>query len=268
MLQLSYLERLDLSFNSVGGTLPSEIGFALKKMILLALHHNSFSGELPTSIGQMNSLQSLQLQANQFTGGIPSEISGLTELRDIDLSDQITLGGGLTGTLPSFAKLSLLQSMDLSHNKLLSTVPSDLLATVDTNKFVKLDLSSNSLKGELPESLSRLPLINLDFSDNQITGIAGTPLNNSVLISRRDRMILNPYLTRSYLLFSQLVCVETTVRWFYVHQQPTVNQGVNHRETSFVNTAHMHSTGERHFVLEQHPQNNRFLSRKVPRALE
>jgi Leucine-rich repeat (LRR) protein len=202
VLQLSYLERLDLSFNSVGGTLPSEIGFSLKKMILLALHHNSFSGELPTSIGQMNSLQYLQMQANQFTGEIPSEISGLTELRDIDLSDQISLGGGLTGTLPSFAKLSLLQSLDLSHNKLLSTVPSDLLATVDTNKFIKLDLSSNSLKGELPESLSRLPLINVDFSDNQITGIAGTPLNSSVLISsRQDRIISNPYLTRSHLLF-------------------------------------------------------------------
>ncbi|KAL3785970.1 hypothetical protein HJC23_005679 [Cyclotella cryptica] len=172
VLQLSYLERLDLSFNNFDGTLPSEIGFALKKMILLSLHHNSFSGELPTSIGEMSALQYLQMQSNQFTGEIPPEVSGLTGLRDIDLSDQISLGGGLTGTLPSFAKLSLLQSLDLSHNKLLSTVPSDLLATVDTNEFIKLDLSSNSLKGELPASLSRLPLINLDFSDNQITGVA------------------------------------------------------------------------------------------------
>jgi Leucine-rich repeat (LRR) protein len=123
VLQLRHLKRLDLSFNSFDGPLPNDIGSAFEKIQLLALHHNAFSGELPTSLGQLSSLQSLQLQAN-----------------------------GLTGTLPSFLTLSLLQSLDLSGNFLHSTVPSDLLANVDASNFDHLDLSSNLLTGELPDS--------------------------------------------------------------------------------------------------------------------
>lgn len=169
VLQLSYLERLDLSFNSLVGNLPNDIGFGLKRMKVLSLGHNSLTGNLPSSIGQMTSLQYLDMEANQLTGGIPDEVLSLTELQSINLSNQ--KGTGLTGGLPRFSSY-VLESLDLSGNAFSGPVPSNFLSNID-NDDLALDLSSNQLTGELPETLSRLALPNIDFSDNKITGIPG-----------------------------------------------------------------------------------------------
>ncbi|EED87757.1 predicted protein, partial [Thalassiosira pseudonana CCMP1335] len=148
ILQLSSLERLDISFNECHGTLPSNIGSSLQSMQLLALHHNSFSGSLPSSLGEMRSLHFLQLQANQFVGAIPAAISDMTGLITLNLSDQKSKGGGLTGSLPGFSAMPDLKVLDLSNNYLHSEIPSNFLAMTNINNVDSLDVSSNEIRGE------------------------------------------------------------------------------------------------------------------------
>jgi Leucine-rich repeat (LRR) protein len=58
--------------------------------------HFRLSGELPESIGGMNSIRSLTIQDNLFTGALPLTIGGLDTLEVLDVS-----ANNFTGTLPA-----------------------------------------------------------------------------------------------------------------------------------------------------------------------
>ncbi|KAJ7256121.1 hypothetical protein O6H91_Y415100 [Diphasiastrum complanatum] len=73
---LPYLVKLDLSFNHLGG-------------------------QIPTSLGNCTYLNSLKLQKNELTGPIPGQIGILDRLKDVDFSSN-----RLTGLIPyTFAKI-------------------------------------------------------------------------------------------------------------------------------------------------------------------
>ena len=47
----------------------------------LALNDNELEGEIPTEIGNLNRLQTLQLHGNDLSGFLPTEFGRLTALR-------------------------------------------------------------------------------------------------------------------------------------------------------------------------------------------
>ncbi|KAG2333583.1 hypothetical protein Bca52824_004763 [Brassica carinata] len=55
--------------NNIQGTIPSELG-NLKSLISLDLYNNSLTGKIPTSLGKLKSLVFLRLNDNQLTGPI------------------------------------------------------------------------------------------------------------------------------------------------------------------------------------------------------
>jgi Leucine-rich repeat (LRR) protein len=61
----------------------------------IRLKDNNLSGEIPTDLGQLISLEYLALDTNQLTGPIPTELGNLTELEYLYLN-----GNQLTGTIP------------------------------------------------------------------------------------------------------------------------------------------------------------------------
>ena len=69
----------------------------------LDLSANSIGGTIPTGITALTSLQFLYLARNAFSGSIPVGIGSMTALWFLDLSDQTMdkTGPGLSGTLPS-----------------------------------------------------------------------------------------------------------------------------------------------------------------------
>ena len=85
----------------------------------------SLSGEIPTEIGNLTQLKSLQLPFNELNGEIPAEIGNLMQL--------ISLG--------------------VRHNQLSGEIPSEI-GTLDSLMF--LDLSFNQLSGLIPQTLCSL----------------------------------------------------------------------------------------------------------------
>ena len=70
-------------------------------------------------MGQLTKLQGLHLHVNSFTGQIPPSIGTLTGLQRLMLNDN-----QLNGSIPSsFVKLSKLFSISLEHNQLSGLVP-------------------------------------------------------------------------------------------------------------------------------------------------
>ena len=83
--------RLDLSFNNLAGSIPSEIG-QLAGLQQLNLRGNRLAGELPAEIWQLPALQRLDVHNNQFAGAIPSEIGQLSALQQLDLGQNRLTG--------------------------------------------------------------------------------------------------------------------------------------------------------------------------------
>lgn len=114
---LDKLEYLDLTQNSIGRGMPSEIGLltvlgkyyccyrAVSSTSLsshfvaspddLILDQNMMLGTLPSELGACASLKTLSLQSNRFSGPIPSELGQLNELNEI-----VVVGNNLFGTIP------------------------------------------------------------------------------------------------------------------------------------------------------------------------
>ncbi|CAI9290211.1 unnamed protein product [Lactuca saligna] len=86
LVNLTYLNVLDLRYNSFHGTIPTCIG-SLTELTDLRLSHNSFHGTIPTFIGSLTELTLLELSDNSFYGTIPPEFGNLTNLEGLYLGD-------------------------------------------------------------------------------------------------------------------------------------------------------------------------------------
>ena len=58
------------------GTIPTSMGY-LSRLTSLDLHSNNIYGSIPDSLGQMTSLSSLKLDTNSLSGSVPSSLCSL-----------------------------------------------------------------------------------------------------------------------------------------------------------------------------------------------
>ncbi|EXB40436.1 Receptor-like protein 12 [Morus notabilis] len=162
--RLSHLSSLDLSrnydFNSGEGLLelkrpgfgeiPTSIG-NLNSSIELRAYNCSLSGEIPFSIGNLTQLKYLYLHENNFSGPIPSSIGNLTQLIELDLDSN-----HFSGPIPlSFSKLINLESLYLFKNELSGTVDFDLFLRL--KNLTVLSLSESNLSLIIKPSVDRPP---------------------------------------------------------------------------------------------------------------
>jgi len=91
-----HLKDLDLSRNSIMGTIPTELGL-LTNLRRLALYENDFTGSIPTELGVLSdTLETLELNSNHLAGTIPNEMAILTNLVTLLVNDN----ANLVGTMP------------------------------------------------------------------------------------------------------------------------------------------------------------------------
>ncbi|KAK9146805.1 hypothetical protein Sjap_006708 [Stephania japonica] len=116
----------------------------------------------PPQIGQIPTLQTLDLSFNQFTGPIPQSIQTLSQLSNLILSHN-----HLSGSIPNLSNSKTLLRINLQHNNLSGSLTRFTLPSA----LQHLSLSSNRITGSLDRVLDRLDRISyLDLSMNRFTG--------------------------------------------------------------------------------------------------
>ncbi|KAK2632935.1 hypothetical protein EUGRSUZ_L00872 [Eucalyptus grandis] len=149
-------------------------------LVYLSLRRTSFSGEIPSSIGNMTTLEVLDLNDCGFTGHIPSSLGNLKQLQTLDLA-----GNNFCGVLEfePFTKLKNLrllnvsQELNLPSNALNYTFPSlkscgEISSSIcQLNSLLYLYLFNNNLSGNIPPCFGNMTnLFYLDLSNNKFQG--------------------------------------------------------------------------------------------------
>ncbi|KAH8971048.1 hypothetical protein BDL97_02G122500 [Sphagnum fallax] len=203
---LTNLQILTITGNpGLTGNLPSEIG-SLSNLTVLDLHDNNFTGVIP-NLALLANLEILSLNGNAFSGSIEHVFQGLTAglLVRVDLSSNQLTGciPGLTTGIGNYSGFSgkllnvshnhiggyfnisnqfsfnVLSTLDLSYNNISGDI-STLILCIQVNSYLygplcsieTLLINNNHFSGKLPDfSTSLGPIINLDLSNNQFSGI-------------------------------------------------------------------------------------------------
>ncbi|XP_062115994.1 probable inactive leucine-rich repeat receptor-like protein kinase At3g03770 isoform X2 [Humulus lupulus] len=158
--RLYSLEYLDLSSNFFFGSVPPKISEMVKLQTLI-LDDNFLNGTVPSWFDSLVDLSVLSLSNNQLIGTLPSSLQRITTLTNLTIANN-----DISGKLPDLVPLRSLYVLDLSGNKLTSTLPTM------PKGLVMLFLFNNSFSGGIPQQYGQLQgLQNLDLSSNFLTGM-------------------------------------------------------------------------------------------------
>ena len=180
---------LDISNNRFHGSVPGNLFSRLNRILSVAATKNCFSGSLPESICEAQSLEVLALDGlasgdncreqmpypfslldayliSPLVGSIPPCYWNLPNLTVLHLS-----GNGLGGSIISDIPDGNLQNISLSFNRLTGTIPKYLME----HHFVELRLSNNKFRGmfDTPSPIDPIGVANrsiLDLSTNRLSG--------------------------------------------------------------------------------------------------
>ena len=163
IFQLPSLWYLSVRYNPyLTGYLPEFEEASPLKMLFLA--GTSFSGELPTSIGRLDSLTEWNIHSCNFTGLVPASLGHLPQQSYLDLSNN-----SFSGRIPSsLANLTQLTYLSLSFNYF---DVGSLAWLGQQTKLTALNLGNTNLSGEIPSSLANMSqLSTLSLEGNQLSG--------------------------------------------------------------------------------------------------
>ncbi|KAK6916761.1 Leucine-rich repeat [Dillenia turbinata] len=165
---LTNLEILDLCFNTLSGELPSSLPSSINT---IDLSTNHFNGTIQTSFLQpAQNLSSFNVSNNSFTGSIPSSIcSNSSSIRLLDFSSN-HFSGGIPQGLGACSKLQVFRA---GLNGLTGTIPDDIY---NATALQEISLPLNQLQGSISDGIVHLTnLTILQLFSNHLAG--GIPEN-------------------------------------------------------------------------------------------
>ncbi|XP_050260027.1 receptor-like protein EIX2 [Quercus robur] len=232
LLDLPYLRSLNLSLNHFQQTLIPEFICSLKYIEHLNLSNANFRGTIPSSLGNLSHLKSLDLSGNGLFYLKAENLSWVYGLSSLEV---LALGGveisnaedwlDAVNMLPSLVELRLSFVNFTSFLKIciISTIP-DWLFDIG-HSLVYLNLSRCQLYGVIPDAFGNLTsLISLDLSDNNLEGPIPLTLGLFQEQGERNRSSslrklylssngLNGSLARSLAQFSQLAVLDVAMNY-------------------------------------------------------
>ncbi|XP_019158223.1 PREDICTED: receptor-like protein 12 [Ipomoea nil] len=176
IFNLHHLQTLNLSCNNFNNTPFPSRGFEE----LRNLTQTNFHGELPESIGNLQSLEVLDIFRCNLSGLIPSSLANLTSIIELNFRYNRFTGSlppfhsisvpNLCGELEEFSNTSssVLKKIYLNGNQLSGVVPKSIF---ELPNLIRLSLGSNNFNGSVKiEMLQNLKnLISLDLSSISLT---------------------------------------------------------------------------------------------------
>ncbi|XP_068309863.1 receptor-like protein 3 [Pyrus communis] len=208
LANLTHLTHLNLSSNSLHGSLKNKLFESLNSLKILDLSYNLLSGELPLSLTSGN-IRTLDLSSNHFHGPIPSSFFmhawNLTSfnvnnnsfsryipssiclhsnplIKVLDFSSNQFSGNIYLG----FGRCSELQIFHAGHNNLSGLLPEDIYNAI---KLEEVAIPLNSLYGGISDKIVNLTnLAILDLSFNQLCAVLPLRLGK---LSRLKIVMLN-----------------------------------------------------------------------------
>jgi len=170
------LRVLDLEYNSLVGTIPTELAEMPVLRSLILGHNDNMQGPIPPGLGSNGLFRVLDLSNNTHTGMIPLSLQqSASTMRLLSLNDN-----QLSGDINFLTAFKNLTHAFLDDNAFSGSMEGDFLATADKLKI--LDLSDNLIQGPIHENLFALPsLETLDLHGNAFTSLPNLiPLNQNL----------------------------------------------------------------------------------------
>jgi LRR receptor-like serine/threonine-protein kinase FLS2 len=158
--------------NNLMGSLPSELGL-LQDLTSIQIFGENLSGSLPESLQNLRKMRLIYLINTMLTGSFPSWIGEWSNLAVASFSSNM-----LTGSIPTaVASLTDLTFFSVDDNVMTGNL--DPLHSL-TN-LISLFLDDNSFQGVIDDSFFRKHsyLVNLDMSTNELKGRIPTHLMSS-----------------------------------------------------------------------------------------
>ena len=163
---------------NITGTIPTTLG-NMPTLELIDLSDNDLTGTLPTELGQIVGLRVLEVNGNKLTGTIPSELGMLTKLTLLNLGDNQITGDVLT----ALETLAYIETLNLAVNLLTGTIPGEALLRIQTT-IKYLSVGNNLFSGAIPTLLGSLTALTyLDVSANKLISSLPTEIGGMSLLT-------------------------------------------------------------------------------------
>ncbi|WOL09004.1 LRR receptor-like serine/threonine-protein kinase FLS2 [Canna indica] len=183
LLQLKFLSHLDLSNNNFNGLQIPEFVGSMKKLKYVNLSNAGFAGKIPSSLGNLSELQSLDLSSTFQTLSVDSFqwVIGLNSLEHLVMSrvDFSQIGSEWVRVLNRLPSLTLLGLQACGLTRIAYSLP-----YVNFTSLAFVDISFNSFNSEIPYWFQNLrSLVHLDISSAGFRGLI--PVGLSLIPSLR-----------------------------------------------------------------------------------
>ncbi|GMP63471.1 hypothetical protein CsSME_00025149 [Camellia sinensis var. sinensis] len=162
--------------NQLSGEIPPQLFNSNMSLIHVIFDNNTLSGKIPSTIGQVRTLEILFLSNNQLTGPLP-DLTGLISLNYMDLSNNTFDKSDFP---PWIETLQSLETLVMENTGLQGQIP---VAFFSLPQLMRVVLRNNHLNGTLDiRSSYSNQLQHIDLQNNSIDFVPGMRFKSELIL--------------------------------------------------------------------------------------